>query len=161
MRRNDWVFDRPWPREDPKRGPKRRINGCRSIGRQVHMMPALGSITDHTVAGTGPQVGSGSLADIASVVARYILANVTLLIVNHHRVSFSRESYNKPVPKIKLRPNFSAFIMERVKTCCTGSTKSTTSVEICTTEYEIHHGSFLKHLPPRIVLSQKRGIGWH
>jgi hydroxymethylpyrimidine/phosphomethylpyrimidine kinase len=112
------------------------------------MIPALSSITDHTVAGTGPQVGSGSLADIASVAARYILANVTLLVLNHNRVSLAREYYNKPVPKIKLRPNFSVFIIESVKTCCIGSTKSTISVEICTTEYDIHHGSFLKLLPP-------------
>jgi hypothetical protein len=111
------------------------------------MILALGSITDHTVAGTGPQVGSGSLADIASVVARHILANVTLLIVNHYRVLFARKSYIKPVPKIKLRPNFSIFVIESVKICCTGSMKSTTSVKICTTEYDTHHGSFLKHFP--------------
>lgn len=55
---------------EPKSGPKRRTNGARSMGRQAHMIPALASITDHIVAGTGPQVGSGSFADLAIVVAR-------------------------------------------------------------------------------------------
>lgn len=41
-------------------------------------MPALASMTDHMVAGIGPHVGSGSLAEAAIVVARYIEANVTL-----------------------------------------------------------------------------------
>lgn len=40
------------------------------MGRQAQMMPVLASITDHMVAGMGPHVGSGSLADAAIVVAR-------------------------------------------------------------------------------------------
>jgi hypothetical protein len=63
---------------EPKSGPKRLTNGARSIGRQAHTIPAFASITDQTVAGTGPQVGSGSFADLAIVVARYIDAKVTL-----------------------------------------------------------------------------------
>lgn len=63
---------------EPKSGPKKRTNGARSIGRQAHTIPAFASITDHIVAGTGPQVGSGLFADRAIVVARYIDAKVTL-----------------------------------------------------------------------------------
>jgi hypothetical protein len=48
------------------------------MGRQAHTIPAFASITDHMVAGTGPQVGSGLFADLAMVVARYIDAKVTL-----------------------------------------------------------------------------------
>ena len=66
------------PTRDGKSGPKRRKNGARSIGRQAQMMPALASITDHIVAGMGPKVGSGFLADLAIVVARYMDAKVTL-----------------------------------------------------------------------------------
>lgn len=39
-------------------------------------------MTDHIVAGIGPQVGSGSFADAAMVVARYIDAKVTLVFVS-------------------------------------------------------------------------------
>lgn len=57
-------------RERPKIGPNSLTNGPRSIGRQAQTIPAFASITDHIVAGIGPQVGSGSLADAAMVVAR-------------------------------------------------------------------------------------------
>lgn len=55
---------------EPNKGPNKRTNGARSIGRQAQMMPAFASMTDHIVAGMGPQVGSGLLADAAMVVAR-------------------------------------------------------------------------------------------
>jgi len=42
------------------------------------MMPAFASMTDHMVAGMGPRVGSGLVADLAIVVARYMDAKVTL-----------------------------------------------------------------------------------
>lgn len=51
-------------------GPISLTNGPRSMGRQAHIMPALASMTDQIVAGIGPQVGSGSDADAAMVVAR-------------------------------------------------------------------------------------------
>jgi hypothetical protein len=62
-------------------GPNRRTKGLRSMGRHAHMMPALASMTDQLVAGIGPQVGSGSLADAAIVVARNMDAKVTLLLL--------------------------------------------------------------------------------
>jgi hypothetical protein len=58
------------PLERPKIGPNSRTKGLRSIGRQAQTIPALASITDQIVAGIGPHVGSGSLADAAIVVAR-------------------------------------------------------------------------------------------
>jgi len=57
-------------RDRPKMGPNNRRKGVRSMGRHAQTMPALASMTDQIVAGMGPQVGSGSLADAAIVVAR-------------------------------------------------------------------------------------------
>ena len=57
-------------RERPKMGPNNLTKGPLSMGRHAQTMPALASITDQIVAGIGPQVGSGLLADAAIVVAR-------------------------------------------------------------------------------------------
>lgn len=40
------------------------------MGKQAQMIPVLASTTLQIVAGIGPQVGSGSLAEPAMVVAR-------------------------------------------------------------------------------------------
>lgn len=120
------------------------------------------STTDHTVEGIGPQVGSTLLAESWIVVVRKMDANVTLQLLAssayENRLGFA---YNKPVPKIRHKPAFSGLDVFMANTCCTGKASSHRSVKIWITEYDIHHGASLKHLPPWISLSQKKGMGRH
>lgn len=65
----------------------------------AQMMPVLASMTDQIVAGMGPNVGSGSLADAAIVVALNMDENVTLPVVSpesaSHTVVYSQDASSK------------------------------------------------------------------
>lgn len=143
------------------------------------MMPALASITDQIVAGIGPQVGSGSLADAAIVVARNIDAKVTLNFVSVMWSNRLHCTHKTPVPKTRQTPSFSVRPIVSLRMTGKGMMSNTKSVRICIVAYDIHQGSFLrnesalkirgeqfrwptlKHRKPGMLLSQNAETGVH